>query len=138
MDTLHECIDGVVSSGIRSYLGLLCNGEIVHSRKLFTDTMELSSLAAEWRDPCVAVAEDGAYGGTHSLPCQTLSALRGVLASLLLLRPTVYWARVPELRELQDQCARLNQSLRDEGETGLAAQQRRPGPHPVTHEAALA
>ena len=137
MDVLHECIDGVVSTGIRSYVGLLCNGELVRSRRLFADTMQLSSLAAGWSGPCTAVAEDGAYGGTPSLQCRTLAALRGLLASLLLLRPTVYWARVPELRELLQQCARLNRSLRDEGEAGSAVAWPRPGPSPIAHEAVL-
>ncbi len=130
MAELHDCIDQVVSSGIQSYVGLLCNGELVRSRQLLADTVRLSSLAVGWSERCLVVAESEADDGVLSVRSRTLLALRGLLASLLLLRPTVYWARVPALRELQQQCARLNRCL-DEGETGPPTERRHPGPRPV-------
>jgi len=43
---LQSCVDAVVHAGIQSYIGLLCCGERARSRRLFADTMQISSLAA--------------------------------------------------------------------------------------------
>ncbi len=130
MDQLQECIDHLVSSGIRSYIGLLCCGERVRSRRVLSDTMQISSIAAGGPSALVgvsAVAAEGtnreeggrAAAGDEAISfvrCVAFFTLRSLLASLLVLRATAYWARVPALHELQQACARFNRCL--EGPAG--------------------
>lgn len=122
MKELRTRIDHVVRAGIQAYIGLLCAGEQVRSRRLFTDVLQISSFASggpsarlpvslEWEAESVAdaVAEtSGEEGRIRLARCLIYYTLRSVLASLLVLRATVYWQRVPALVELQIACARLN------------------------------
>ena len=114
MERLQECVDRVVSSGIRAYTGLLCCGERNRARRVLTDTMQISSLV--WGGPSALVAvatadEAGRDGAVSYVRCMAFFTLRSLLASLLVLRATAYWARVPALEELQHDCALLNRCL---------------------------
>lgn len=105
---LQSCVDAVVHAGIQSYIGLLCCGERARSRRLFADTMQISSLAAGGPSTRLPGARDGAasLGGVL-----LFFTLRSLLSSLLVLRATAYWARVPSLVELQEACIALNRCL---------------------------
>ncbi len=127
MDQLQDCIDHLVSSGIRSYIGLLCCGERVRSRRVLSDTMQISSIAAGGPSALLGVSA-GAAGATNReeggraapgneaisfVRCVAFFTLRSLLASLLVLRATAYWTRVPALGELQQACARFNRCLEE-------------------------
>ena len=110
MEQLRYCVDRCVEVGIRAYIGLLCCGEVERSRRVFHDAMQLSSLARG--GPSAPVT--GGTGPLGSLSrCLAYFTVRSLLASLLVLRTTVYWQRVPELRELQEVCGRLGEELGD-------------------------
>ena len=114
MDQLLDCADRLVSSGFRAYVGLLSCGEQERSRRVLADTMQISSLI--WGGPS-ALATIGAVDGNErdptisSVRCMAFFTLRSLLASLLVLRATAYWTRVPALEELQHRCAVLNRCL---------------------------
>jgi hypothetical protein len=117
MDDVHECVERVVSAGVKAYIGLLCCGEKERSRRVFSDTMQISSLASggpSARLPVSLAAEPNgrAEGGADSLARVLIFfTLRSLLASLLVLRVTAYWARVPALQDLQEACSLLNRCL---------------------------
>ena len=138
MDKLQECVERLVSSGIQSYIGLLCCGERVRSRRVLSDTMQISSIAAGGPSALVALSggDEGAErpiapgptvpgpaapgptagGGAEPVSfvrCVAFFTLRSLLASLLVLRATAYWARVPALGELQQACAQFNRCLEE-------------------------
>ena len=138
MDKLQECVDRLVSSGIQSYIGLLCCGERVRSRRVLSDTMQISSIAAGGPSALVALSggDEGAErpiapgptvpgpaapgptagGGAEPVSfvrCVAFFTLRSLLASLLVLRATAYWARVPALGELQQACAQFSRCLEE-------------------------
>ena len=128
MDELRTSLEHVVSAGIRAYIGLLCAGEQERSRRVLSDTMELSSLGAGGPSQRVRVSlfehgeptseEDGdatttatATAGSSLARVLAFYTLRSLLASLLVLRASAYWRRVPELTELQAACATFNRCL---------------------------
>lgn len=90
---LLHCVDSCVSAGIRSYVGLICCGELQRSRLLLSDSLRLSAIAS---------GGPSALGQGRSL---SLLTIRNILATLLVLRATAYWRKVAALRELQDRCA---------------------------------
>ncbi len=105
---LQSCIDAVVHTGIQAYIGLLCCGERARSRRLFADTMQISSLAAG--GPSARLP--GAHSAAASLGgVMIFFTLRSLLSSLLVLRATAYWSRVPSLVELQEACIALSRCL---------------------------
>ena len=113
---LKRCVDDVVRSGIQAYIGLLCYGEQARSRRVLTDTMQISSLASGGPSARFPVANGIAETNTVSLArCLTYFTLRSLLASLLVLRTTDYWSKVPALEELHRACAELGRCL---GEVG--------------------
>lgn len=116
MDCVQESIEKLVSAGIRSYIGLLGCGERERSRRLFKDTLEISALVAGGPSarlsPLLATVRPGSpgpaagHGGAQSAAlCMVLLTLRSILATLLVLKASPYWRRVPVLDELQDHCA---------------------------------
>lgn len=117
---MQSCVEHVVHSGIRAYIGLLCCGEQSRSRRVFSDTMQISSLAAGGPSARVPVALSGAptAGAATLAHCLISFTLRSLLASLLVLRTTVYWSRVPALEELQEACVSLNRCLGEETVAG--------------------
>ena len=122
MDQLQTCIDRLVSCGIRAYIGLLCAGEQVRSRRLLSDTMQMSSLASGGPSALRTrstrpddIAQESSY-----LRCVAFFTLRSLLASLLVLRATGYWRRVPELQQLQHECGRLNRCLGNDADGNAA------------------
>lgn len=135
MDQLHDCVEQVVEAGVRAYVGLLCCGEKVRSRRVLTDTMQISSLASG--GPSSTLPPSRVHAASVSLAkpgCAPLArvlvyyAVRSLLASLLVLRATAYWARVPALGELQDACALLSRCLDEGDESGFAACEPATGP----------
>lgn len=124
MDEIRRCADQVVTAGIRAYIGLLACGEKERSRRLLNDTMQISSIASggpsaripvslgPGEEPSRPVGGASTAGGSAALArVLVFFTLRSLLASLLVLRATAYWCRVPELRELQEACALLNRCL---------------------------
>jgi hypothetical protein len=111
MEQLQTCVDRLVSAGIQSYIGLLCLGEQRRSKALLHDVLQLSGLAHG--GPSAKVG-GGAYGVSYMLMYFTI---RGVLASLLVLRATVYWSKIPDLEQLQRCSRRVADVL--ENEAGL-------------------
>lgn len=139
MDELRTSLERVVSAGIRAYIALLCAGEKERSRRMLHDTMQLSSLGAGGPSQRVRVSlfaggevakrEEGGEtrvnarserGGSRPTSASSLArvlafyTLRSLLASLLVLRASAYWWRVPELAELQTACAAFNRCLAEE------------------------
>ncbi len=143
MDKLQECVDRLVSSGIQSYIGLLCCGERVRSRRVLSDTMQISSIAAGGPSALSCLSGGDGSAGRTTVPgpaapgttaegpaapgttagggaepvsfvrCVAFFTLRSLLASLLVLRATAYWARVPALGELQQACAQFSRCLEE-------------------------
>lgn len=132
MQELDRCVDVVVTAGIRAYIGLLACGEKERSRRVLNDTMQISSIASGGPSARVPVSlgapessgnpdsgpirsgrvETSAAGGSAPLARLLIFfTLRSLLASLLVLRATAYWNRVPALAELQEACALLNRCL---------------------------
>jgi hypothetical protein len=128
MDQLLDCADRLVASGIRAYTGLVSCGERDRSRRMLSDTMQISSLSSGGPSTVSALAPADGHGpGTAfaAVRCMVFFTLRSLLASLLALRATAYWTRVPALEELQLDCALLNRRLaeseRDGGAPRLSA-----------------
>lgn len=119
MDEIRRCADQVVTAGIRAYIGLLSCGEKERSRRLLNDTMQISSIASGGPSARIPVSlgpgevppRPAAGESTALARVLVFFTLRSLLASLLVLRATAYWSRVPALRELQDACALLNRCL---------------------------
>ncbi|MFW5884369.1 MAG: hypothetical protein ACOCVW_02705 [bacterium] len=110
MQELHDCVEGVVTTGIRAYIGLLACGEKERSRRVLSDTMQISSIASG--GPSARIPLGKATAGSAALARLLIFfTLRSLLASLLVLRATAYWNRVPALRDLQEACALLNRCL---------------------------
>ena len=110
MEELHRCVEGVVTAGIRAYIGLLACGEKERSRRVLSDTMQISSIASG--GPSARIPVRTATTGSAALARLLIFfALRSLLASLLVLRATAYWSRVPALADLQKACALLNRCL---------------------------
>ncbi|TVQ26789.1 MAG: hypothetical protein EA382_04800 [Spirochaetaceae bacterium] len=107
MDGLVVSVEAVVSTAIRAYIGLLCCGERERSRRLLSDALELSLLNGG--GPSARVP--GGAGSGALARCLVYYTLRSLLASLLVLRATVYWQRVPELEALKEACARLTAEI---------------------------
>jgi len=82
---LQSCIDAVVHTGIQAYIGLLCCGEQARSRRLFADTLQISSLAAGGPSARLPETREGAasFGGVL-----IFFTLRSLLSSFLVLRAT--------------------------------------------------
>lgn len=108
MEQLQECVDRLVSAGIQSYIGLLCCGEQKRSKSLLHDILQVSGLSNG--GPSAKVG-DGTRGVSYMLMYFTL---RGVLASLLVLRATAYWKKVPDLEQLQMCSRRLADALEEQ------------------------
>lgn len=136
MEELQEHVDRLVTAGIRAYIGLLCCGEQVRSRRVLDDTMQISSIVAGGPSARFGLggrpitAREAAATAANSLTrCLIYFSMRSLLASLLVLRATVYWERVPALRELQESCAsvndRLARTLPGSGESVIAEPRRR-------------
>ena len=125
MDEIRRCTEHVVTAGIRAYIGLLCCGEKERSRRVLSDTMQISSIVSGGPSARFPLAPGGvATGGSQTLARVLIFfTLRSLLASLLVLRATAYWNRVPALRDLQEACALLNRCLGEgiaEAATGAA------------------
>jgi len=113
---LKRCIDDVVHAGVQAYIGLLCYGEQSRSRRVLTDTMQISSLASGGPSARFPVTTGIAETSPVSLArCLTYFTLRSLLASLLVLRATDYWSKVPALEELHQACAALGRCLGEAG-----------------------
>ena len=100
--------------------------------------MQLSSLGAGGPSQRVRVslfageagsgtARESEVAGSSRARVLAFFTLRSLLASLLVLRASAYWRRVPELAELQEACARFNRCLgsRTEDDDGSEAGARR-------------
>lgn len=110
MEELHRCVEGVVTAGIRAYIGLLACGEKERSRRVLSDTMQISSIASG--GPSARIQACAASAGSAALARLLIFfTLRSLLASLLVLRATAYWSRVPALADLQEACGLLNRCL---------------------------
>lgn len=110
MEELHRCVEAVVTAGIRAYIGLLSCGEKERSRRVLSDTMQISSIVSG--GPSTRIPVRRAAAGSAALARLLIYfVLRSLLASLLVLRATAYWRRVPALADLQDACALLNRCL---------------------------
>ena len=108
MEPLRVAIDELVSAGIRSYIGLLGHGERTRSRRLFSDALQLSAMISggpSARMSPLLVAE--APNDRPMAACLILLTLRSILATLLVLKATAYWQRIPALEELQASCSRV-------------------------------
>ncbi|MFW5689853.1 MAG: hypothetical protein ACOC1U_09795, partial [Spirochaetota bacterium] len=79
-------------------------------KRVLTDTMQISSLASGGPSATVAGSER-----VFVARCLLFFTLRSLFASLLALRATAYWARVPELAELREACSLLDRCLDDDG-----------------------
>lgn len=118
MTTTRTKSDECMRIAVQAYVGLLCAGERVLSKELLRTSID---LAAALRRPCVSSAGDrgGGRGPRIALAAQeperddcplsrrrlTLQlALRNLLTTLLLLRVTAYWRRVPLLEQLHLFC----------------------------------
>jgi hypothetical protein len=124
MEQLQTCVDRLVSAGIQSYIGLLCCGEQERSRDLLRDVLQLSGLSQGGPSSKVG----GGPGGMCSM--LMYFTIRGVLASLLVLRATVYWAKIPDLEQLHRCSRRLADVL--EIETGISREAHRGAAAPVS------
>lgn len=118
MEDLQESVDRLVTAGIRAYIGLLCCGERVRSRRVLNDTMQISSVVSggpSARFPLThrsfPLRKATALAASSLTRCLIYFSMRSLLASILVLRATIYWDRVPALRELQESCASLNECL---------------------------
>ena len=100
-EQLSQCVDSCVSAGIRSYVGLICCGELERSRRLLSDSLRLSALVS---------GGPSARGQGRAL---SLLTVQNILATLLVLRATAYWRKIAPLRELQERCAAVVSELRD-------------------------
>ena len=107
MDGFVVSVEEVVSAAIRAYIGLLCCGERERSRRLLSDALELSLL----NEGGPSARIPGGTGHGALARCLVYYTLRSLLASLLVLRATVYWQRVPELEALKEACARLTAEI---------------------------
>ena len=106
MDQLQSRVQRCVEAGIRAYIGLLCSGEQERSRRIFHDTMQLSCLSSG--GPSAPVHLSGNGGGAGTLThCLMGFSLQSLLTTLLVLRATAWWARVPELSRLLRACDAL-------------------------------
>jgi hypothetical protein len=97
-------MEDLVSTGIRVYIGLIGCGEKVRSTRIFKDVLELSAMAAGGPSRLV---ELGTSGGTVTGPRHNgvvMATMQSLLSSVLVLRLTGYWQRIPELGELVRKC----------------------------------
>lgn len=108
MDALRVHVDSLVSVGIRSYIGLLAHGERSRSRCLFNDVLHLSALVSGGPSARISplLISDRPERGAFQ-QCVILITLRSILATLLVLRTTRYWQRVPELARLHECCVQV-------------------------------
>ena len=109
MNKLREIGETCVAAGIRAYIGLLGYGELNRSRKLFRDTLQLSAALAGGPSSQIAalswpntIEEPGIF--QRSL---VRASVASMLASLFVLRATVYWQKVPVLEALLESCSAL-------------------------------
>lgn len=126
MEALRVAIDELVSAGIRSYIDLLGYGERTRSRRLFSDALQLSAmisggpsarisplLVAESINPSLEMTAECSCTRPEKMlnrpmtTCLILLALRSILATLLVLKATTYWRRIPALEELQASCIKV-------------------------------
>jgi len=117
MEPLRIAIEELVSAGIRSYIDLLGHGERSRSRQLFKDALQLSALMSggpSARISPVLIAQEPIPGNDHPMrSCLILLTLRSILATLLVLKASAYWRRVPVLAELQDRCLQVANCVGD-------------------------
>ena len=111
MERLRIAIEELVSAGIRSYIDLLGHGERARSRQLFKDALQLSALMSggpSSRISPMLITEASTPGSDHPMrSCLILLTLRSILATLLVLKASAYWRRVPVLTELQARCLQV-------------------------------
>ncbi len=112
MELLRTAIEELVSAGIRSYIDLLGHGERTRSRRLFSDSLQLSALISGGPSarisPMLVVGPELSPPNDHPMrSCLILLSLRSILATLLVLKATAYWRRIPALEELQASCVRV-------------------------------
>lgn len=107
MDQLRIAVDDVVSAGIRAYIGLLGRGEKTRSRLIFSDALQLSAVVAGGPSSRISPVFTAGNRAPSMVACAGLLTLRSLLASLLVLKTTGFWSRVPALAELQDCCLRV-------------------------------
>ena len=113
MSYLSELGETCVAAGIRAYIGLLGYGESRRSRMLFRDTLQLSAALAGGPSSKVdALAWPNDTRDPGPLQKSLVNAaVSSMLASLLVLRATVYWQKVPILEALLE--SQVPQAHRD-------------------------
>ena len=122
----------MVAEGVAVYIELLCSGEERRSKQLLRDLMQVSSLVAGGpssrlglRPEATNVSVDVNCTRERSIAWALVYfTLRSILSSLLVLRATSYWNRIPRLANLQACCrsvADLVEDVREgrHGEEGL-------------------
>ncbi len=139
MDQLRTVVEELVGAGIRSYIGLLGLGEQVRSRRLFSDALELSAIVAGGPSARVkpmrgalirgeGVSYDSSGGPLMS--CLVLLTVRSMLSTLLVLKTTVYWRKLPQLDELLQRCLRAAACVEDREREAVVAEGGVAGPDP--------
>jgi hypothetical protein len=103
MDRFISLCETCVSAGIRAYIGLLSYGELQRSRLLLRDILTLSSAFS--RGP--SVGRNSPFVATRCIIAHSVA--QSMLSSLLVLRVTEYWARIPALGVLLEASSRLGQ-----------------------------
>ena len=101
MNRFLSVCETCVSAGIRAYIELLAFGELRRSRLLLNDVLTLSTAISGGPSARVGRLPDGIRRAVAE------STARSLLATLLVLRTTGYWTRVPALETLLTSAARL-------------------------------
>jgi hypothetical protein len=98
-------MEELVRVGIRSYIGLLGLGEQERSRRILTDALQVSALVSG--GPSARLPGTGDFSAVRPLAgCLVLLTVRSLLATLLVLKTTIFWRKLPQLEELLDCCFR--------------------------------
>jgi hypothetical protein len=133
MERFFTCVDRMVAEGVAVYIELLCSGEERRSKQLLRDLMQVSSLAAGGPSSKLgsmrsAADTDRVAAGSpeRSIAWALIYfTLRSILSSLLVLRASRYWNRIPRLENLQTCCRSVADIVEEirEGERGVPCTQ---------------
>ena len=118
MNRFLSLCEKCVSTGVRAYIELLAYGELSRSRLLLNDVLTISTTLSGGPSARVGPRSIGDAGGTRTQSdslrlsdraclAVTESTARSLLATLLVLRTTAYWSRVPALQTLLDTATRI-------------------------------
>ena len=118
MNRILSLCEKCVSTGVRAYIELLAYGELSRSRLLLNDVLTISTTISGGPSARVGPRSiggaDGSRAHSDSLRLSdraclavTESTARSLLATLLVLRTTAYWSRVPALQTLLDTATRI-------------------------------